>query len=498
MTRSQGKAAWPSLDQLWALATVALLVLRVQLTPIAPNDFWWHIATGRLIVQTGRVPAVDHFSYTQYGQPYFNQPWLAQVFMYGGFQLGGAALLELLQAVLIGITFALMYRLCRAEGAGSRAATIATLAGALIAMGNWQIRPQTYALLPCILTLMILLQWRRTGTGFLWALPLLMVLWVNLHGTFTLLLVLCGLVWLGAVIERGLGSSGRTWRECTVLALWSTGALVATLLNPHGVQIWSYVAGLLTNRAVGQLVTEWVSPFRDLQSPNTVLFFVLLLLFLALATWRRRRVTLADVLLVLPFLLLALQSVRNILWFGIIATPLTARLLAAGEPQSSRRPVELAFMNRLIGALLLGLLAATLPWWKEALGLGPALGNLLSAETPVHATQQLRSLPQRPQRLFHDMGFGSYLIWAAPEQPVFVDPRIELYPYTQWVDYIELGQGRRVTDLADKYGFDGWLLDPEAQSGLVAALDADPRWQRLFETEEAIYFGPQPRAARAP
>jgi hypothetical protein len=498
MTTRIHKAAWPTLNQLWALATITLLALRVQLTPIAPNDFWWHIATGRAIVQTGGVPLVDRFSYTQYGQPYFNQPWLAQTFMYGVYQIGGAELLELLQGVLIAVSFGIMYHICRREGVGTRAATIATLSGALIAMGNWQIRPQTYALLPCIAAISILLEWRRSGKARLWALPLLMLVWVNLHGTFTLLLVMCGLVWLGAAIERVWRQTGRSWREIGVLAAWGVVTLVATVANPRGFGIWQYVAGLLTNQSVSQLVSEWASPFHDYRSTNTMLFFVLLALFVGLCAWRWRRIALADMLLVLPFLLLALQSVRNILWFGVVATPLAARLLASHAQQSRSKTTEIVLINRLIAGLLIALLVATLPWWKQDIGLPPALGDLLSAETPIAATVELKNLPQRPQRMFHDMSFGSYLIWEVPEQRVFVDPRIELYPYEQWIDYIELGQGKNVDAMVEKYDFDGWLLDPQAQAELVSVLERNNRWQRMFTTEEAVYFGPRLIAHQSP
>lgn len=498
MKHQPRRAAWPTLDQLWAIATVVLLALRVQLTPIAPNDFWWHIATGRLIVETGSVPTVDRFSYTQYGQPYFNQPWLAQVLMYGGYRLGGAALLEFAQAILIGAAFGLLYAVCRREGAGPRVATIVTLAGALVAMDNWQIRPQTYALPLFIVTLTILYAWRRSGHAPLWALPLLMIVWVNLHGTFTLLLVLCGAFWLGAVIERWWNRSGRTSAECMRLACWSAVALLATLVNPRGLGIWRYVAGLLTNRSVSRLVTEWASPFSDLASPMTIIFFALLAIFIALLGWRRRRLTPTDLLILLPFLALALQSVRNILWFGIVATPIAARLLAAAPKEARRRPHEIVLMNRLIAGLLALLLLATLPWWKESLGLPPALGSLLSDQTPLAAIAQLRTIPQRPQRLFHENGFGSYLIWALPEQQVFVDPRIELYPYEQWRDYITLGQGKEIDALAAKYGFDGWLVNPETQKDLIPALDRNPRWQRIFTSAEAVYYSPRLRADQAP
>lgn len=501
------QTAWPTLEHLWGIATVTLLALRVQLTPIAPNDFWWHIATGRLIVQLGGVPTTDHFSYITYGQPYFNQPWFAQVLMYAGYALGGAALLELLQTIVIGGAFAVLYRVCCAEGANARVASIATLTGALVAMDNWQIRPQTYAVPLFIGTLALLLGWRRGAPTSLWLLPLLMIVWVNTHGTFILLPVLCGCVWLGeaiAILRADCRSNGTiAFRRLLAprlrsLAAWSVVALIATLFNPRGIGIWGYVGGLVSNRAVSQLVTEWASPFSDLGSPMTIVFLVVFLLMGALCIWRRRALTASDLLLLLPFTLLALQSVRNILWFGIVAAPVAARLLATSSDQPRRNAVEIVLVNRLIAGLLALLLIATLPWWKEALGLPPTLGALLSSQTPVAATAQLRSLPQRPQRLFHENGFGSYLIWAAPEQQVFVDPRIELYAYEQWRDYITLGQGRDVDLLTRKYGFDGWLINPDVQTDLVTALDRNPRWQRVFTTDEAIYFGPRATADRSP
>lgn len=485
--RATRTAAWPSLAQLWSIATIALLALRVQLTPIAPNDFWWHAATGRIIVQTGYVPTVDQFSYTQFGQPYANQPWLAQIFMYLGLQIGGAALLEFVQALLIGASYGLLYRLCRREGAGPRIATLATLVGALIAMDNWQIRPQTYAVPLFIGTLSILWAWRRGDHARLWLLPLIMLIWVNLHGTFTLLIALCGAVWLGAVVERLWFAGKRSWRDCTKLALWSAAALAAALVNPRGIGVVDYVIGLLGNRAVSQLVTEWGSPWQLINEPMSMIFFVLLALFAALCAWRRRRLAITDILVALPFTVLALQSVRNILWFGIVATPLVAKLLMSA-PKPARKRVEVALMNRLIAGLLALLLIATLPWWKEAWGITPKLGDLLSQDTPVAATAQLHALGERPQRVFADIGFASYLTWAAPEQRVFADPRMELYPYEQWQDYITIGQGKELDRLTAKYAIDGWLVSPTLQTDLVNALDRHPRWRRVFATDEAIYY----------
>ncbi len=64
--------------------------------------------------------------------------------------------------------------------------------------------------------------------------------------------------------------------------------------------------------------------------------------------------------------------------------------------------------------------------------LPPPAPPLLSTLTPVSAAEYLRGNPGG--KLFNDMGYGSYLIWAVPEQKVFMDPRIELYPLQQWLD----------------------------------------------------------------
>lgn len=143
-----------------------------------------------------------------------------------------------------------------------------------------------------------------------------------------------------------------------------------------------------------------------------------------------------------------------------------------------------------MNAALIGLLAILLligsPWIKPAL-LPPDVGALLAKGTPVEATQALQALPQRPQRLFHAMSYGSYLIWAAPEQKVFIDPRIELYPYDQWRDYILLGQGADVEALLAKYAIDGMMLSIEEQQPLLEYARARPdQWREVYADDETV------------
>jgi hypothetical protein len=76
------------------------------------------------------------------------------------------------------------------------------------------------------------------------------------------------------------------------------------------------------------------------------------------------------------------------------------------------------------------------PWWIERLPLPESYreqvlmdtpeGPLLTVRTPVGAAEYLRQNPGG--KLFNEMGYGSYLIWALPEQGVFIDPARRAVP----------------------------------------------------------------------
>ena len=128
---------------------------------------------------------------------------------------------------------------------------------------------------------------------------------------------------------------------------------------------------------------------------------------------------------------------------------------------------------------------AVLPWWKPSLGLPPAIGELLDPETPIAAVRALRKLPakQRPQRLWHEEGAGSYLIWAAPQQKVFNDTRFELYPLQQWHDSIDLRLAKQADEIIKKYRFDGFLLRPDRHAKLLKYLRKQGTWREVFKDQ---------------
>ena len=502
-----------TLDHVWLAAGLVLVALRPLLTAIPPFDFWWHLATGRAIVAQGAIPTVDTFSYTRTGQPFYNQGWLAELFMYGLYQLGDVHLIVLVQALVMALAYGMLLRLCVIRSGRLRLSVALLLLTTLpLSFTNWVVRPQSYTFPLFVGFLTILSEYRLGRSNRLWLMPPLMALWVNMHGAFVLGLVLIGITFVGEALkilgkpknqeprtenqepEQTTKNKEQNDTQHTTLVLnsqfflWGALTALATLLNPRGVGVLSYVRNLLGSNAVTKLVEEWAPPTIRDAGGNGLIFFLFLIGVAVVLIYARTRPDLTDMLLLGAFLWLALGATRNIVWFGFVATPLVAVQAATLLPAATaRRHPGSPVLNAMLVGLLSLLLLIGLPWVKPAL-LPPSFGALLSEDTPVGAVDFMRGQAARPRHLFHTEGFGSYLMWAAPEQPVFIDTRIELYPYEQWVDYINLGQANNVSELLHKYDIDGLLLNKKRQAALVEVARADPAWQTRYEDEQVIYL----------
>ncbi len=506
-----------TIDHVWLFAFVALIAMRPLLTPIPPHDFWWHMAMGREIVQTHAIPTHDSFSYTQAGQPFYNQGWLAQVVLYGLHSLGGVPLILLVQSLVVAISYGLLLMLCiKRTGALRLSVAVLLLLVVPISFDNWNVRPQTYAFPLFVAFFVIVTQWRlgdrlhlmgrevpdldvAPPKTYLWMLPMLMVVWVNVHGSFVLGGVVIAFTfaaeWLRRVVWSrwgdGAALSPTTQPPLRALFGWGAATAAAMLINPRGVGVLGYVFNLLGTSAVTDLVTEWAPPTtRELSGK---LFFGFLIISVLILAYSRRPPDPIDMLFAVAFAWLALGAARNVVWFGMVAAPLlvvqmSSWLRADSVPTKRRSSLGVPILNGVLIGFIALLVVLVLPWVKPALGLPPRLGALLSEDTPVAAVDALQDDPKPPEHLFHAMSYGSYLIWAAPRQPVFIDPRIELYPFEQWRDYITLNNGYNVDALLNKYAVDGLLLDNEQQAALLHAVRNRGHWQIRYEDEQTTYL----------
>jgi hypothetical protein len=125
----------------------------------------------------------------------------------------------------------------------------------------------------------------------------------------------------------------------------------------------------------------------------------------------------------------------------------------------------------------------SLPWLRPYIPIPDTLPGFVTQETPEKAAAYLNTLAQQSQlKVYHTEGVGSYLVWACPEIPVFIDTRIELYTPDQWHDYINIGHALyNWEELLAKYEVNTLLLQIDLHTELIAAVTASPHWQRTYE-----------------
>jgi len=536
-----------SIEHLWALTVLVGVFIFANTHPIRPFDFWWHIAAGRELAQTGQIPLVDSASQSMAGMPYpaYQNYWLMEWTLYQLYALGGATLIVLFQTAVVTATYALLLWLARRISGSWRVAALATLFAAAQGLNDWNVRPQTISFLIGALFLNTIDAYRRDPRRWLLALfPVGMVVWVNSHGSFPIGLLLLGL-WL--VDEAWNAFHTGQWRDLLAPALALGVTAGACLLNPRGIGVLGYITAMTSDPIIQNLVTEWLPP--TFETLGGQLFLGGLLLSAAVLALSSRRPTPSQLLTFLVFGALGLRTSRGIVWFGLAMAPVLAghvgkmrvgegvrgregegvrgregeraeRRGAAGQPgreggervsqdfegavvatqsaipnpQSPIQALTSAPQPRIantLNAVLLGLLLLgavfSLPWFKRLWPLAPEKAGLISAETPVTATEVLlRERPPGP--LFHAMSFGSYLIWEAqPEYPVFVDPRIELYPAELWLDYIRISAAiPGWEEQLEGYGIRTLMLSPQEQAGLVQAAQASGQWREIYSDTACI------------
>jgi hypothetical protein len=484
-----------SLDILWVLVILAGFLFFTSLIPLPPNDFWWHLKIGEYIFINHTIPSTNIFAWTlPANHPFFYAAWLAELLFYLFYRLGGLALIISTRTILIGITAWLVAVEAHRRCGSWRISALAIALLSLMITNNLIIRTQIWAWLPFFITYIVLKRYTEGIESWCWLFlcPISMVLWVNVHGSFILGLILPGVFFLGEAL-RNLFKHAKALNWHQVGWIGCTGILsgLAVLINPRIFGIVSYSIKLLTDPPSQQLIEEWQSPTP--QGLANIFFYISILIFIIVLAYSKYRLTVTELLLLVGFLWLAWSGQRYVIWYGVVSMPILARLIKDLPIKTPTFIPQKNWLNLVLAFFIFIPAMAAQPWFVERLPLpdtywqqvlrGSLAGPLIGIETPVAAAEYLKSHPGG--HLFNEMGYGSYLIWALPYQDVFIDPRVELFPYDQWMDYIHVNNATNYNEILAKYGVDRILLDKKLQPNLTASLPKDQQWILEYEDQYA-------------
>ena len=464
------------LSQTWALSSVLIPVLVLTGLPLVAIDLAYQLRAGEIMLQTHSLLRTDVFTATSTGTPWLNQQWLPEILLAGAFRVGGWLGLVVLRGALAAAILWFIFLACRAAGASTNRAALLTLATGVLLPAGFGLRPQLFGMVCFAATALLVARRGRSPRG-LWLVVPITVLWANLHGTFFLAPVLLALAW---VEDRSRGRA----EPGTLLV--GGASLLATMVNPYGVRVWSYALGLSTNPVIRKAIAEWQPP-TIASYTGAMLFASVVGVAVLLIARVRRPVPWASLLPLLVFLVIGLMAIRGAYWWAMAAPIVLAGTLDDPPARPERRDPAGLQNVAIVGLLVVAILAILIRWVPYTGRSLPEGGRLTFA--PVGITSELHRVLVPGEVVFNAQEWGSWLEFEFPDNPVVVDSRIEVLPEDVWWKTIQVSSGvegwQRVLD---SWHVDVAVLARDQQPGLIPRMKADPGWELVYEDAEGLIF----------
>jgi len=502
------------------VAALAGFFLYLNYIPLWHTDLWSHVAYGEWIIEHGELPTSEPFMPLARGMRVIDSAWLSQVVLATIQSWGGDEWLSNTFALVVLATYLIFARVFYLQT--QRVALV--LAGLfLVGAVGWSrlstIRPEMFGAL-CFAILCWLLVRSRVGNtdeqtteptrsfdAPLWlGIPALFVLWANLHGSFVCGLVLLGCYFLGQVIQSGAATRSlravvmdRNVRRLLVL---TELAIVATLVNPYGLDLLIYATGFLTNSNLRD-VLEWTPlVLTGIGGWEFALSWVVLLV-----VWRhsRRPIHPREVILLAIFGLAAVWQIRMLAWyapvFALVVVPHLGEMADRRWPRAAKvaapeLPTAFNQWTYTFCCLLIVWIAFVLSALNPLSETNRTPEQLYGRYTPRGASAYLRENPPEGQ-IWNPQWWGDWLSWdGPPELKPFVTTQLHMVPSEVWKNYIQVYNAQPGwPELLDRYRVTTVVLDKERQPLLTPVMRQSEDWIIRYEDEQAVILDrktPQP------
>lgn len=466
----------------FAACILAFLVYCWLPKDMADPDIWWHLRDAGLQLANHTWLTHDVFSYSAAGAPWMNHEWLAELPFYLGWHLlgpQGVLLVALLvtECVLI-LQFYLAYRLSQNTVIALATSALATMF-ATVSFGP---RTLLFGWL-CLMVELILLDLYRKNelsdraTSF--AFPALFVLWVNLHGSWLIgMILLAGFLICESVPPISALYAVVEWpaRSPRVLLRAAAMSFAALFANPYGWRLVLYPFDLAFKQKLNIAnVEEWRA--LDFHTPRAKVFLLCLIALFVIQLLRKSKWALYELMFVVAGIYGAFLYSRFLFLGGLLLCPVLARQIAQVIGARMQQPA------RANGWFHAGVVLALVPFMVLRF---PSAGTMRDRETlyPVQALTYLQDF--HPEgKVFNEYLWGGYLEWHVGHLPVFVDSRVDIFERNGTLkDYLDIVRLKDAEPLLQKHGIRYVLF--ERETPLVKLLEASREWNVKYQDATTV------------
>ena len=481
----------PSIGQfLFLVVFLVLTFSSAGKNMLADADTGYHIRAGDYILETRTVPKHDIFSYHSPLLPWTAHEWLSEVVMAVLHRISGLTGVAIFFSLLISLTYALLFRYMRAYKRNIVFDVLIILLALVSSQIHWLARPHIFSLFLMVVWYHLLDSHQNDRGGRLVLLPLIMLLWVNLHGGYLTGFILTGVYFLGNLLgyfRSGEEERERAFRKVKCLGYVIIACLLVSLVNPYGYRILLFPFRLVTDKYIMDNVNEFLSP----NFHNPMPFKYLLLLLVTILAMSKKPLDFIEIVLVLLFMNMALFSARYIPLFAILVAPIMSK---QADSMITNAPENrwISSMKKRAGRIAKIDASAKGYVWPVAgvlmvLFLVAAGGIVFRFDGKIKPLAAVEFLKKEhiDGHMYNNDEFGDYLIYATyPRYKVFFDGRSDMYGTKRLKEFQELSIfGPGWEKIVEKYNIRWFFIGSD--SVLTRYLLERPEWRLIYSDNVA-------------
>lgn len=450
------------------------------------NDSWFLIRSGRYVLEQG-IPYIEPFTMHQ-NFDFVMQQWLGSTIfalIYNHFgALGVAVFVTLLEALFL----FLFYRLCKlVSNQNSSLSMILTFViGILMSNGFFVARPQIFSFIIYVLLFYCLESYiRKKKIRYLFALPVLSFLEINLHGSIWWMLICFMIPYLIDSFSFSLfGFHTEGYRKKPLFLAFFSMIFVA-FLNPYGTSMLTYLFIAYTCPYLHNMIVEMNPP--TVKTVSGILTYATILIVLLLYFQNKKKpIKMRYFLLLIGTVLLALTARRSFSFFLIASLfPLADYFKEKGKIKFASFPKK----GKIISIATLSVVF---------------LFSFFVVSRQLEKTHSLDGavnyLNQNTQKddivLYTHFDDGSYLEFQGYHP--YIDPRAEVFLKEMNHQYDVLGefyrlqyidQEEEIKDFLNHYSFTHILV--QEKDVLWDYLEKDSSYQLVYQDEKYKIYTPK-------
>lgn len=476
------------------------------------DDLFWHLATGRYIVENKVVPDKDVFGHVTSGAEWIPFEWGWDVLSYGLYNIGGYNAILAFRSIAFCFIFYMMFLLLRKFKVNTFLAFLLLFLLLIGIMDRLSPRPHIITYILFTLLLYILLNYkyfnRTKYSRGLYLLPLVFLVWANSH----MGVLAGGLVLFIFVIAETIifvkpssyacpDSKALTKEELKRLWIISIICALILLVNPHGISTYIYAYGH-TKMKMLATVNEWQNPFTDKVDFGITLAMYKLFLYCGVLVLIYSYLK-KDILFTLIFAAFAVYSVRAIRFtvdYDIVMLPFIA--ISINYLLSRIRSPEFAgFMNGNVTKAIIGAFFVYITFQVPSNAIYEKMQyyrvsgwGINSDFIPVQMYDFMKEsgISGKP---FNHFGTGGYIVWSSPHEKNFIDSRnLNDEIFNEYNSILSMRPG--FEKKLEERGIDYFVyLDPDLirrpndlKGLLTAYCSRDPNWKLVFWDDKSMLF----------